>query len=301
MHWDELRIFDLAPTELLEIMELLSSSSYRSGNCICIPKQILVKNLKMKTGKAAAELIGRIERLSNKRPHSTQVLSGQNSVQSTQLGDDWVGVLPLLDVRGFIATSLWFMHYLVVEALFRRTHQHAIQRGLSMEVFLEEAMRENGFSVLRSVKWIPLTPEIEGKKTLEIDIFAYKKGVVLLIQCKSYSKVRKSDPWPLIVKNARYWRKCAEYLSKNVGLVFEKLLERDTQIHGLSKHEGIKIIVPVLVTEWIDYGVVEGCRVTHMLKFLGEILFLDAWDLWQQMVTMGEAVAVGDPGKRQVE
>lgn len=163
-----------------------------------------------------------------------------------------------------------------------------------MEVFLEESLRDYGFSTLRSLKWIMLVPEIEGKSRLEINVLAYKKGVLLQIQCKSYSRRRKTDPWPGIVTSARYWRKCAEYLAANTQLLLEKIHENSKELYDLVRHEGIRIIVPMVVTEHGDYGVVEGCRAMGTQKFLGEILFLNAWDLWWQVASNREAVVVGD-------
>jgi hypothetical protein len=107
---DELKIFGSTPKELIELMAVLASSSYRSGNCICIPKQILIKNLK-KTGKTSRESINCIDNLCyGKRQESLVELSRSNSQEK----EEWKDAFPFLELHGSILTSLWFMHYLIV-------------------------------------------------------------------------------------------------------------------------------------------------------------------------------------------
>lgn len=77
-------------------------------------------------------------------------------------------------------------------------------------------------------------------------------------------------------------------------MLLEKIHENSKELYDLVRHEGIQIIVPMVVTEHGDDGVVEGCRVMGTQKFLGEILFLNAWDLWWQVASNREAVVVGD-------
>jgi len=63
LQWNELRVFGLAPSDLLGVTDVLASSSYRVGNCICIPKNVLKKQLKMRTGRTSGEIARWIESL----------------------------------------------------------------------------------------------------------------------------------------------------------------------------------------------------------------------------------------------
>lgn len=187
LQWNELRIFGLAPSDLLSVTDVLASSSYRVGNCICIPKNVLKKKLKMRTGRTSGEIARWIESLC-KRGQWYADAPVDSKINVTPPEDrDWESTSPLLEVKGFVATSLWFLHCLTIQEIHRRSEMFPTQRGRSMEAFLEESLRDYSFSTLRSLKWIKLVPEIEGRSRLEINVLAYKKGVLLQIQCKSYS------------------------------------------------------------------------------------------------------------------
>jgi len=93
-----------------------------------------------------------------------------------------------------------------------------------------------------------------------------------------------------IKREAKFWRKAAEYLANNCEPIIECMRKYKSEL--LIENSDVKVIVPIIVTEENDFGVIYGCRVINILDFLTEISYVDSLNLWDKLIENDEAILV---------
>lgn len=314
INWRQVRFLNetLSIDETLGLVRILSNLR-KKDNCVCVLRKSLEKKLAKEISKSRKEAKKIIENLCNRKytrlyPTFTDYLQSlrgktselnENILEVLMKLDDLAGPytdcnpLPFIEIKGFIFTSLWLLHYLIVEDVFKKTKALYLQRGFSLDKFTEKVLIGDGFKVARNVKWIKLDPPVDNKSRLEVNVLAYQGRKLLLIQCKSYGKQKLKNKIYRINKQAKIWRQVAEYLSRNLNLVLEKL-QQDLELYNEINEKGVEIIYPLLITEVDDFGVVHGCRVIDIQKFLTEIYYIQTRNMWNDLVKNKEAISIHD-------
>ena len=310
LNWRQIRFLEetLTIDEMLSFVKILSNLC-KKGNCVCISRKSLEKKIAKEMNKSRREARKIIETLRNKkytRLHHTftdylRKLRGgsyeldENHLKALTKIDDLAGPytgskpLPFLEIKGFIFTSLWLLHYLILEDIFEKTKTLYLQRGFSLEKFTEKVLIGDGFKVTRKV-WIKLDPAVDKKSRREIDVIAYRNGILLLIQCKSYLKQKLEDKIRKISSESKSWRQISEYLSQNLDSLLRKLKTQNVAAYNEINERGVEIIYPLLITEVDNFGVVHGCRVIGILKFLTEIYYILTRNMWNDLIENKEAI-----------
>lgn len=312
INWGQTRFFKetLTIDEMLSLVKILSNLR-KKDNCVCVWRKSLEKKLAKEMNKSRKEARKIIENLCNRkytRLHPTftdylRKLRGksyeldENHLKVLIKIDDLAGPyrgskpLPFLEIKGFIFTSLWLLHYLFLEDIFEKTESLYLQRGFSLEKSTEKFLIDYGFKVTRNVKWIQLDPTFDKTKC-EIDVVAYRNGILLLIQCKSYVKQKLENKKYGINRQSKSWRQISEYLSHNLDLLLKKLKKQNLELYKEINERGVEVIYPLLITEVDDFGVVHGCRVIGILKFLTEIYYILRGNMWNDLIKSKEAISI---------
>ena len=270
LDWKEMKLLHmLNVNDLKKLMEILLPFANRHG-CICISARVLCKKLAKEMGISRKEAKLLMQSLCNEdyarllpvfaEPLKNEVSSGIDKelanaiVKTDDLAGPYKGreVLPFIQIRGFVFTSLWLLHYLAVCDLFEKTKEFWLQRGFSLETFVAAFLKDYGFQTKTPLKWI-VRPVIKGKAKLEINVAAYKEGKFVMIQCKSYMRQAWKNKISKIKHDAKLWREAAEYLSKNLSDLTECVRRADYGLFSSIEKRGIEIIVPTVVTEVDDY------------------------------------------------
>jgi len=167
LDWNEIKLFGfLSVYDAEKIMQFLDPLSNKYG-CFSMPIGRLTKKLakELKVGRNQskqlvhnlcnenyARLIPPIYSMLNEETHSDK-----NDLTKIIIElDGWAGpyegrkALPFINVKGFVFTSLWLMQYLIVSELFERTKKFSLQRGLSLEDFVESNLRDQGFKTKKA-------------------------------------------------------------------------------------------------------------------------------------------------------
>jgi len=300
----------LAIDEILSLVKILSNLR-KKDNCVYVSRKSLEKKLAKEMNKSKKEVKKIIEKLCNRKytrlyPTFTDYLRKLRG-ESYELDENRLKVLikidnlagpytgcnplPFLEIKGFIFTSLWLLHHLILEDIFEKTETLYLQRGYSLDKFTEKVLVDYGFKVTRNVKWIKLDPVVDKKSRLEIDVVAYRNEILLLIQCKSYRKQKLENKEYRINAQSKFWRQISEFLSQNLDLL-EKLKKRNLEFYKEINEKGVKIIYPLLITEVDDFGVVHECRVINILKFLTEIYYILTRNMWNDLIKNKEAISI---------
>lgn len=312
INWRQVRFLDetLSIDETIGLVRVLSSLR-KKNNCVCVLRKSLEKKLAKEINKSRETAAKIIENLCNRKytrlyPTFTDYLQSlrgrtseidENILEVLIKLDDLAGPyrgrnpLPFIEIRGFVFISLWLLHYLILEDIFEKTTALYLQRGFSLDKFTEKVLIADGFKAAKNVKWIKLDPPVDNKSRLEINVLAYQDRKLLLIQCKSYGKQKLKNKIYRINKQAKFWRQVADYLSRNLNLVLKKL-QQDSELYKEIDENGVEMIYPLLITEVDDLGVVHGCRVINILKFLTEIYYIQTRNMWKDLVENREAISI---------
>ena len=300
--WNEKLFFATLPlTRTLDLMGILMHNADATG-CVAIPRIKMINSMIQRFNISRGEAFAIVDNLTNKRyrklfTRMTRLLkrfTGSGDVDDERLSallqwdrslgpDSDANLLPFIETDGILFTSLALMHETLIEQLMGISKSQPIRRGYKFEDFISGSLAGHGFDVVQRLRIKtnePIQRHGRSIRTLEYDIIAYRDPILLCVQCKSYAK---NYSYPHIERICGFWYECVNHLKGDIT-AFRRMIEKRNPMMSENMRRGsIRLVIPLVVTEDQDLGVINGCLVCGALNFHTELEFIAEEKALQQL------------------